>query len=184
MSKAPHYHRSSRFLGLAISAATLLGAALYNPGYAQAESRQIVVKDTGGITRNMSEVDTAGDLKFELVDASGQPANGAEVTITNEATGEVISGVSVNGVVVFQGVAPGVWTVASTTPSITFMSIGVTGATAVAVTVGGTTVLGMTIPTAIGAGVVGSRAIAGASIAIVEAQDNSDDGEPPLSPAS
>ena len=162
----------------------LATACVLLPFSAFANTEQMVIKDTSGITRNMSEVEAAGDIKFELVDASGQPANGAEVTLTNAATGEVITGVSANGVVVFQGVAPGVWTVASTTPSVTFMSIGVTSGAAVAGAVGGTTVLGMSIPTAIGAGVAGSLAVAGASVAIVEAQDNSDDGETPLSPAS
>ncbi len=165
-------------------ALSIAAACTLLPYSAFAKTEQMIIKDTGGITRNMSEVETAGDIKFELVDSSGQPANGAEVTLTNEATGEVITGVSANGVVVFQGVAPGVWTVASVTPSVTFMSIGVTGTTAVAGAVGGTTVLGMSIPTAIGAGVAGSLAIAGASVAIVEAQDDSDDGKTPLSPAS
>ena len=150
----------------------------------QSGTEQIVIKDTGGVTRNMSEVETAGDVKFELVDASGQPANGAEVTLTNAATGEVISGISVNGTVVFQGVAPGVWTVASVTPNVTFMGISVAGATAVAGAVGGTTVFGLSIPAAIGVGVGGSLAIAGASVAIVEAQDDDDDGKTPLSPIS
>jgi hypothetical protein len=121
-----------------------------------AEPAQIEVRDTAGVTRSVSSVEVAGDVEFSLVDQSGMPAEGAEITLTNEATGEVLRAVSANGVVRFTGVAPGIWTVASTVNQITFTAVTITGSTAVAGTFGGTALFGMPVPQALAVGVGGS----------------------------
>jgi hypothetical protein len=150
-----------------------LGALAWNTAFAD-ESSILEIRDTAGVTRNVSEVETAADVSFSLEDASGMPAQGTEVTLTNETTGEVIRAISANGTVIFRGVAPGVWVVASTSPHITFTSVTVVSAAAVAGTFGGTAILGMSVPTALGVG-AGALAITGGTIAIIESDDDDDD---------
>ena len=150
---------------------------------AAAASSTIEFKDTTGVPRNITDVETAGDVQFSVVDQSGLPANGAEITLTNEITGEVISVVAANGIATFSGLAHGVWVVASSTSAITFTAVTVSAATAVAGAFGGTAVLGMSVTSAAAAGVGAAAAIAGGTIAISNAQDDDDDeDEPALSP--
>lgn len=155
----------------------LLGAVSIPHAAALAEdSSMLEIRDTAGVTRNVSEVEIAADVSFSLEDASGMPAQGTEVTLTNEATGEVITAISANGTVTFPGVAPGVWVVASATPTVTFTSVTVVSAAAVAGTFGGTAILGMGVPTAIGVG-AGALAITGGTIALIESDDDDDDDD-------
>ncbi|MEZ4754592.1 MAG: hypothetical protein R3A13_09865 [Bdellovibrionota bacterium] len=141
-----------------------------SPAFAQEE---LVVKDTGGFTRASSAVDGAGSVEFSLVNEAGLAADGVEVTLTNAATGETLTGVAANGTVVFEGVTPGVWTVASTAPGVTFTSVTVISTAAV---VGGA---GLGTAAAIG---IGGTAIGGTAIAVNEA--NNSNNNDPISPSS
>ncbi len=172
------HRRPSKFLfSLATWALTLIFACQVPVASAEIQTSTLEIRDTSGVTRNVSDVETAGDVEFSLEDQSGMPAQGAEVTLTNEATGEVLRAVSANGVVKITGVAPGTWVVASTTPGITFTSVTVLSATAVAGSFGGTAILGMNIPTAIGAGLGTAAAVAGGTVAIVHATDGDSDND-------
>ncbi|MCB0347175.1 MAG: carboxypeptidase regulatory-like domain-containing protein [Bdellovibrionales bacterium] len=155
-----------------ITLSLLLLAATVPLHSAFAQEADLLVKDTGGFTRASSSVEGSGSVEFTLVDAAGSPAEGVEVTLTNSLSGETLTAISSNGTVVFEGVAPGTWTVASTASGVTFTNVAITS-TALAA----------------GAGLGASSAlIAASSITVVGAgsaiaASESDDGNP-LSPAS
>ncbi len=142
---------------------------------AMAELTEIVVKDTAGVVRSVTEVEEPSNIEFTITDASGMPADGAQISIRNEATGTELQAVSANGVVVFDKIEPGTWIVSSVSPDITFTNILVTAGYAAA-GMGGAGI-GGTLALVAG----GGAAIAGTTIAIVEANRN--DKESPLSPS-
>ena len=134
---------------------------------------QLTIQDSNGFTRAASSVETTGNVEFTLVDAAGAPAEGAEVSLVNAATGEVVTAQSVGGTVVFSNVAPGVWTVSTTASGVTFTNVAIVNALAAA---GATAGLGTAALVVGGAG-----ATAGAAIAISDATDGDSSD---LSPAS
>ena len=138
---------------------------------------EITIKDTAGVTRNVTQADQPGPVTFSLTNAAGMPADGVEVSLSNELTGDVLHAVSANGSVVFENVAPGTWVVSTNAADITFTSIMVGVGTGMAAAGGGAALAG---PLAIIAG--GGAAVTGASVAISKAADDDDDDE--LSPSS
>jgi hypothetical protein len=152
---------------LVAALATSSACVLVSPVHAA----EVTIQDTSGFTRAVSEVQGSGSVQFDLVGSGGAAADGVPVTLTNSATGEVLTATSVNGVVVFDGVTPGVWTVATTSPGVTFTSVSVLGA----VGTGGGITAGALIP----AVAVGG---AGAAAAIAISNDSDDNNE--MSPSS
>ncbi len=151
----------------------------WEPETAFAETGDIVIQDTSGFTRNTTSVEDFGKVEFSLTDAAGTPAEGAQISLTNTLDGQVLQAVSANGLATFESVAPGVWTVASTSPSVTFTGVVITS-TALA----GTAVAGAAgiIPIVVGGGAA-AAAVTGAAIAVSESDGNRSD-DIPLSPFS
>lgn len=152
-----------------------------------AAQEEITIQDTQGFTRAVSEVDRSGDVSFDLINRDGVPPDGVEVTLANAATGETLTAVSASGAVVFHSISPGVWTVATTVPGITFTNAAVTAAGAMGAAAGGTAAaVGLggfggaaagTTAVVVGGGVVAAGATA---IAVANADDDDDD---PISPS-
>lgn len=144
--------------------------------FAYAEVGDIVIQDTGGATRNTTSVEDFGKVEFTLTDAGGTPAEGAQITLTNTLSGETLTAMSVNGVATFENVAPGVWTVASSSSSITFTGVVVTSSA-----LAGTAVAGIAAaPILVGGGIAGTAAT-GIALAASNSDDNDSD-DTPLSP--
>ncbi|MBN8549918.1 MAG: carboxypeptidase regulatory-like domain-containing protein [Deltaproteobacteria bacterium] len=162
---------SSKFHKLTRTA--ILGSALLaaHAGY-PAMAEDLTVQDTSGFTRAASQVDGSSNVDFNLVDKSGNPADGVVVTLTNSATGESLTATSVNGSVTFPGVTPGVWTVSTTSPGVTFTNVVVASAIAT-----GSTLTAATVLPALA--IIGG----GAGIAIAIDNNNSSSGDE-ISPAS
>ncbi len=134
---------------------------------------QITIQDSGGFTRAASSVETTGKVEFTLVDSAGLPADGVPVTLTNSATGQTIVIDSAAGTATFDSLAPGVWTVSTTTPGVTFTNVAIVNALAASGVAAG---LGTTALV-----VGGTGAAAGTAVAIADATE----GNPSdLSPAS
>ena len=136
---------------------------------------QISVLDTAGMSRASAEVDGFSSIEFNITDAQGAPGEAIEVTLTNQATGEVLRTASVGGKVVFENVGPGSWTVASATPGVTFTSVNILAAGAA--TAGAS---GLGLATGL---LVGTGAIAAATVVDLTVVDK-DVETTPLSPAS
>lgn len=168
-------HTGKRCVHFASAARALL-VCLLSTGIALAESKEVVIQDSSGIERARGELDEVGKIEFSLTDASGAPAQGAEITLTNSISGEIISTQSVDGIAAFQGVAPGSWTVASVTPGITFTEIQVGAVSALAAGGG----LGALSATTVAGGAV---AVGGATVGI-SAATNSSSNNDPLSPST
>ena len=128
--------------------ALLVATSSLQPRAAIAED--IVIQDSSGVARGTSPVDGLGRVDFAVVDAAGNPAEGAVVTLTNTATGEVLTSNSVGGAVAFENVAAGTWTVASATPGLTFTNVTILAVSAGAAA--GTGVAAGTVLGVIGAG--------------------------------
>ncbi len=148
--------------------------------FAADKTPEIIIQDTSGFTRASAEVDELGAVEFSVVDANNIPADGAEIVLTNAETGEAFTRVSVAGNVVFDGIEPGVWTVASSTGGITFTNVGIssgaaylasTGA-ALAAGGGGSAIGGGTAAAALGVAAVG-----GTAVAIGSSTSDDDDGD-------
>jgi len=154
----------AKFLG------ALLVPSLLWIGAAKAD--EITIQDTSGFTRAVSAVDGTGVVEFAVVDSAGAAADGAAITLTNAVTGEVLTATASNGAVTFGAVGPGVWTVATSVPGITFTSASIAATAAVA---GG----GGLLAAGTGAAVIGGGGAA--AVGIASANNSSSDE---LSPAS
>ena len=137
-------------------------------GISAATAQEIVIKDTSGVTRSVTQVDAPSNVEFTLTDASGMPADGAEIILKNEVSGQQLHAVSSNGTVIFEGVDTGTWVVASNTTDVTFTNILVNTAYAAA-GLGGAGIGG-----SLAAVAGGSAAVAGTTIAIVDANRGKD----------
>lgn len=161
---------SSLILGLLLT--TVPTSSLAQPG------GEIIIQDTLGVTRATGQVTDLGQIEFSLIDSAGQAADGVDVVLTNVATGESISMTAANGTVLFESVAPGVWTVASPAAGVTFTSVAV-NPMIVGLAIGGAAGLSTA-----GVAVLGGAAVAGSVVAIDEStRSNSGSGQP-LSPSS
>lgn len=159
---------------LFITAATPLFLAAEEPQ----PNNSIIIKDTAGIIRANETVESSGNVDFSLVDASGAPAEGTEVTLVMEGTGTTLAASAQAGAVGFQGVTPGAWIVSSSTPGITFTNVSVLSTTAAAAAAGGATIAGMSVaPVAIG----GAAVAAGAGVAVASNSSNNNEDETPIS---
>jgi hypothetical protein len=130
----------------------------------------LIVQDTSGFTRAAEEVSAPARVEFAVSGPNVEAANGVEVTLTS-TSGEVVRATAVNGVVVFDAVPAGLWTVGTESQGILFTNVAITGGVVATGTVGGV---------AIGAAAV--AVAGGGAIAIVSATDDDDDED--LSPAS
>lgn len=137
---------------------------------------ELTIKDTSGVVRNVTQMEGTGSVTFNLTNAAGMPADGAEVTLVNELTGAKLTAVAANGTVVFDGVEAGVWIVSTSAADITFTGVLVTAGAAMAGTVGGAS-LGPVIAAVAG----GSAVVAGAGAAVAKIDD---DHKHELSPSS
>lgn len=173
------------------STITLLLAmsAVFPTAFAQPEaSEELTIKDTSGFTRAVSQVDGLGNVEFNLLNEQGAPAEGVEVTLTSADSAEVISAVAVNGAVIFESVPPGIWTVASAVPEVTFTNVAI-GSSAALVPAAGA---GAGIASSLGGistttAAVGGVAAAGVGTAAVASSRNNSSDKPtesPLSPSS
>jgi hypothetical protein len=156
-----------------ITQLVLLFAVLSLPQISAAQT-EVTIQDTSGFVRAVGDVGTSGKVEFALINDQSQPAEDVEVKLTNTATGQVVTGRSVNGIVVFQNLAPGIWTVSTSTPGITF--------TNVAVVPESSTLIAGQLMNQVGPPLLGLGAVGGGTIALIEATD--DDDDEPLSPAS
>lgn len=136
-------------------------------------AEDITIQDTAGFTRATSQVDSSSKVEFTLVNSDGNSPEGVPVTLTNAATGEVLHATSSGGMVVFEGVTPGVWTVSTTSTGITFTNVIV----ASAIATGGTFAAGALVPALVIAG-------GGAGIAIAVDNNRGSSGGDEISPAS
>lgn len=102
-----------------------------SPSSVEAQGSDLIVQDTSGVTRAASDVGNEGSVQFQVTDAAGSALDGAEVTLKNAVTGEAFSAVSTNGVVAFENLAPGTWTVASATPGVTFANVTISSMSAI-----------------------------------------------------
>ncbi len=137
--------------------------------------QEVTIKDTSGTVRNVTQIDEAANIEFSLTDAHGLPAQGAEVSLKNELTGEILKITAQHGTALFEGVQPGAWVVASSTSSITFTNIAVTSSAAIAAS-GAAAATGATF---LGTGAMvggGALVIGGTALAISESTDSSSDG--------
>ncbi len=132
---------------------------------------EITIQDTSGFTRASSNVDGKGKVEFSVAALGGSAADGIPVTLTNAATGEILTGTSANGLVAFEGISGGVWTVSTSAQGITFTNVMIIGAA----TGGGIAGAGALVPALL----IGGGAT-GAAIAI----DNSGNNNNEISPAS
>ncbi len=133
-----------RYLLLAL----LVALSSTQPHAALAED--IVIQDSSGVPRGTSSVDGLGRVDFAVVDAGGTPAEGAVVTLTNTVTGETLTSTSTAGAVGFENVGAGTWTVASSTPGLTFTNVTILAVSAGAAA--GTGIAASTVLGVIGAG--------------------------------
>jgi hypothetical protein len=180
-----------RFYGGKIIGILLLLIGIALPGRVYSNLEEIIIVDVNQITRASSVVERSGSIEFSLTDPKGDPADGVEVLLKNMETGEVIKRTSISGLVVFNGIAPGIWEVSSTANWATFANVSITSGSVAAAAggagagVGGglfATGAGVTTQTAlIGAGVVGATA---GTAAYVEEQrdDGSSNDSPDVSP--
>jgi len=135
-----------------------------------AHSDELTIQDSSGFTRAAEDVQGSARVEFNVAGDTGAPASDVEVTLTS-STGEVIRAVANNGIVIFDSVAPGTWTVATNAPGIIFTNVAITGGVVAAGTAGGL---------ALGAAALG---VGGGTLAIIAANDDDDEGDE-MSPAS
>ena len=158
-----------------IIASIMLALLCAVPALATEES--IVIQDSSGVPRSTSLVDGLGRVDFALVDTAGNPIDGAIVTLTNATTGETLSASTQLGLVTFDNIAPGTWTVASTTPGVTFTNVSILAVSAGAA---GTTIAAGTALQVLSAG----GAATAVGIGIHETTNNSGKSTTELSPFS
>lgn len=159
---------------------TFLFAIFLTASSCWAES-EVVIQDTAGNVRAQSTLDENGQVEVELTDDTGAPIDGAELTLTNTVTGEVITDISAAGLVVFTNVTPGVWVVASTNAAVVISTVSV-GTIAAVGAVGAAGAAGGIGLGSVGTGAVAAAAVAGGSVAVANANDSSNSDTPPLSP--
>lgn len=131
----------------------------------------LTIQDTSGFSRAAAEVDGPGSVEFSVVTEGGALAEGVPVTLSNAATGQILTATASNGIVTFQGVTPGVWTVATTAPGVTFTNVAI----ASAIAAGGVGATGALVP---------ALAIGGAGAGAAVAVSNDDNNDEEISPAS
>lgn len=152
----------------------LLAAAVLTGAPRSLFADELSVKDTAGFTRAAAQVEANGRVQFTIVNEGGAPVDDVEVSLTNPQTGEVLRAKSVAGIVSFESVPAGVWTVATAAPGITFTDVSIITETAVLAGMGETGVVG-------GGIVLGGTTAAILASALISNEDDSDDV---LSPAS
>ena len=155
-------------------------ACVLAAGAARAEGT-ITIKDTSGYTRAASAVQDNGTVQFALANASGEPASGVSVALTNEATHQVFTSQSLNGVAAFEQIPPGSWVVASSTADVTFTDVAIVDA--LAPIAAGAGVTGLETAALVGGG---AAAATGTAVAVNDATQGSgpdlSDEPLPLSP--
>lgn len=168
------YFSSKVFLTVTLLA---VSCSLHSPFVSDAFAQDIIIQDTSGTERAQGSLDgaTDGNVTMTVTDtATGlPPADGTTVVLTPTAGGAAITGTVVNGEVVFTGLSGGTYTVASSS-ALTFTSITITSAAAV----GGAAITGG----AIAAGAAGVGVVGGATAIAINASDDNDNDEDPLSP--
>lgn len=164
--------------------ASLAVVGAYSDSFAAGDSNSnsnggvVIIKDSAGIVRANETVEDRGTVGFALLDSSGAPAEGVEVTIIMEGTGETLTAIAEAGYVAFEGILPGTWIVSSATPGITFTSISI-GSTGSAIVAGGGG--GGAAGVAIAPVAVGGAAVASAVGFAIATNDSNDEGDDPIS---
>jgi hypothetical protein len=135
---------------------------------------QIVLLDCQGITRAVHEAKGTelNKIQVEVSQQGAVPANGTEVQLTNNVTGEVYTAQASSGSAVFPSVPPGSYTMAVSGTNVTVGSITI-GSTGLGAAAAGGVVAG--------GAVAGGGAIAGGVVAVDQIEQQiSDESEPPL----
>lgn len=140
-------------------------------------AEEVVVKDTSGFVRATTEVEGTGNIEFSVTDMAGLPSDGAEITITNETTKVELKAISKNGSVVFEGISPGIWVVASNSKGIVFTSVSISSVGS------GLGEEGALSGITWGGAAIGAATLGGATAIAIAVTSSSDNG-PPLSPSS
>lgn len=120
----------------------------------------ISILDCNGVTRATKNLDTVtrADVQIDVTTPNGGTVDGVNVSLTNTATGEVVTTTVVDGVAAFAAVEGGTWVMGSATSDLLYSTIILeTEVSAVAAFTG-----------AAGAGVVGGGAVYG----VVEGVDS------------
>ena len=130
----------------------LFGASLVATG---SFAQSLLITDCPGFTQAVPSVDpgSLSKVEFTVADAAGKAAEGVEVTLTNTATGEVTTAVAKNGLVAFENVTAGTFSVSSSATGVTVGSASITSSVG-AVAAGGAVA---------GAGAATGGAVAGAT---------------------
>lgn len=170
---APSPARGFLSAGAQFLAYALLGALLYAPSL---HAQSLVITDCQGITRAVRQAkpESLNKVEVDVSQATGGPANGSDVTLTNSVTGETASVEVTNGKAVFTNLRPGTYSLAVAESNLQIGAI-------VLAPMGVTTVAGAAIVG--GAVVAGGGAAAGAGVAIADEVDSTDsDDEDPVPP--
>ena len=149
-----------------------VGFTLLASGPATSLAQELSIKDTSGFTRAAAQVESAGRVQFTIVDQNGLPAEGVEVTLTNPDRSDVRRGNSVAGMVIFEDVGSGTWTVASTAQGITFTDVSILTETAALAGLGSVGAIG------------GAIVVGGTTAGVLASAAGDDDNDQVLSPAS
>lgn len=115
-----------------------------------AEAQSLMIFDCQGFTRAIQKVQPNVGSRLELQVQGAESSQSAQVTITNNVTGETLSAQTQNGVAVFNNVPPGSFTV---------------GATGANTTLGAVTIAPMTVSTAAAATALGTTTVVGGGAA-------------------
>lgn len=91
-----------------------------------AKFEQLIIEDTSGVTRAIAEISDKGNVAFSITDKKGVELDNIEILLTNSQSGDTKSVLSKNGLVEFQNLTPGTWTVASTVDGVTFTNVTIT----------------------------------------------------------
>lgn len=168
------FHSPSAFLiaVVLIPSALLSSLLVFAP---QVQAQAIIVTDCYGLTRALKSVKGGSKniVRVEVKSATGTPANGSQVTLTNATTGEVAKTTAVDGVATFNEVSSGVFSVATETTGVTMGSVAIQP---VAVAAG----LSAGALTGVAAGTGGTVAIGAGGLTVVDEvqkdDPNPDDG--------
>jgi hypothetical protein len=153
--------KSSKVVRMRLLLVTLCHSLVFAQG-------SIVVKDTSGFTRAEESISSQfGSIEFSVLNELGNPSEGATITLTSEATGEVVETVSVGGKATFNNILPGVYVVSSSEVGLTFTTVSI---------MGGASGISFWPATA------GALGIGGATVGIIELTD--DDKNTVMSPSS
>lgn len=149
---------------------------------------EVVIEDSTGVIRNVSDLQTSAKIRFSVSEAKGGNGNGSVVNLVSKDGLLKFQATCVDGVAEFSNIPAGHWVVSSENSQLLFTQINVTEYTATVAGLDGGTAIGVSSPgtgltTAgvAGVGVLAAGGITGLVLSITES-DSNDKTE--LSPSS